>query len=50
MGEKKLGVYVNGKLKLQTRDRAKADDAFATWTQTFGNDVWIAPVGSFVNV
>lgn len=46
---KKMGVWVNGKLKLQTRDRANIDAAAAKWMRE-GNDVWVAPIGSFVTV
>lgn len=49
MADKKLGVYVDGKLKLQTRDRLKVDDASAHWMRK-GHQVWVAPVGSFVTV
>lgn len=49
MSEKKIGVYVDGKLKLQTRNIEKAHHASQKWMQR-GHDVWVAPVGSFVTV
>lgn len=46
-----LGCYVNGKLRFQSRDH----DAIHEYARkhmegasNFGNDVWVAPVGSFV--
>ena len=49
--EKKMGVWINGVLKLQTRDR----DAIDNYAQRMMNDthrynVWVAPIGSFVTV
>jgi hypothetical protein len=47
---KRFGVYVNGKLKFQSRNedeiRRYADDKM----RDFRNNVWLAPVGSFVTV
>jgi len=44
---KKIGVYVDGKLKLQTRDEDKAHSAARHWMRK-NHQVWLAPVGSFV--
>lgn len=46
---KKLGVYVDGKLRLQTRD-AEAAYEYAGRRMREKHNVWIAPVGSFVEV
>ena len=51
MNGKKLGVWVNGKLKLQSRDRDKIDAYAAKQMDDKRNDsVWVAPIGSFVTV
>lgn len=44
---KKLGVYVDGKLKLQSRDADKCYAAAAEYMRK-QHSVWVAPVGSFV--
>lgn len=46
---KKLGVWVDGKLKLQNRDRATIDE-YAAKRIAERHSVWVAPVGSFVEV
>jgi len=46
---RKLGVYVDGKLKLQTRNSLKAYEAADKWMRE-KREVWVTPVGSFVNV
>lgn len=46
---KKMGVWVDGKLKFQSRDRA-AIDAYAAKKMTEHHSVWVAPIGSFVTV
>lgn len=47
--DKKMGVWVDGKLKLQSRDRA-AIDAYAEKRMDEQHSVWVAPIGSFVTV
>lgn len=44
---KKMGVWVNGKLGLQTRNRDAIDD-YAQRKMRERNNVWVAPIGSFV--
>lgn len=44
---KKLGVYVDGKLRFQSRD-SDAIYAYADRRMTEKHSVWVAPVGSFV--
>ena len=46
---KKMGVYVNGKLRLQTRDYEKAVSAAQRWIAE-REDVWLTPIGSFTTV
>lgn len=45
--EKKRGVWVDGKLKLQTRDPQAIED-FAQKMMRQRHSVWVAPIGSFV--
>lgn len=42
-----MGVWVDGQLRLKSRDRAKIDQAAESWMSDRRN-VWVAPVGSFV--
>lgn len=44
---KKMGVYVDGVLRLQTHDRAAIDE-YADKKMRERHNVWIARVGSFV--
>jgi DUF971 family protein len=46
---KKMGVWVDGKLRLQSRDR-DAIEEYASRRMREKHNVWIAPVGSFVDV
>lgn len=47
-----LGCWINGKLRFQTRDHDELR-AYAArhmdGARNFGNNVWVAPVGSFVD-
>ena len=45
--ERKRGVWVDGKLKLQTRDPQAIED-FAQKMMRQRHSVWVAPIGSFV--
>lgn len=45
--DKLIGVWVDGQLRLKSRDRAKIDQAAESWMKDRRN-VWVAPVGSFV--
>jgi len=45
--DKLIGVWVDGQLRLQSRDRAKIDQAADSWMKDRRN-VWVAPIGSFV--
>lgn len=47
--DKKMGVWVDGKLRHQSRDRSSVDNAAERWMQE-GGSVWVAPIGSFVTV
>lgn len=47
--EKKLGVWKNGKLILQSRDK-DAIYRLAEEVMNDKHDVWVAPIGSFVTV
>jgi hypothetical protein len=48
---KKMGVWIDGKLRLQTRDRDAIDDfAARALADKRNNGVWVAPIGSFVEV
>lgn len=47
---KKMGVWVNGKLKLQSRDRVAIENYAALKMRDSRNSVWVAPIGSFVTV
>lgn len=44
-----MGVWVDGQLRLKSRDRLKIDQAAESWMKDRRN-VWVAPVGSFVTV
>lgn len=44
---KKMGVYVDGKLKLQTRNYEKAVAAARSFMNK-KHEVWLTPIGSFV--
>lgn len=44
----KMGVYVDGKLRLQSRD-LEAIHAFAEKQMNERHEVWVTPVGSFVD-
>jgi hypothetical protein len=46
---KKMGVWVDGKLRLQSRDR-DAIEEYAARRMREKHTVWVAPVGSFVDV
>lgn len=48
--DKKMGVWVNGKLKLQTRDYAAIINYRDKMITDHRNNVWVAPIGSFVTV
>jgi len=46
-----LGCWINGKLRFQSRDHEAIHGyarAHMTGSKNFGNNVWVAPVGSFV--
>lgn len=43
----KMGVYVDGVLKLQSRNWDKINNAAARWMEK-RHDVWVAKVGCFV--
>jgi hypothetical protein len=47
--EKKMGVWKDGKLVLQTRDRSAVDN-LASKLMRDRHSVWVAPIGSFVTV
>jgi hypothetical protein len=48
---KKMGVWIDGKLRLQTRDRDAIDDFAARAVADKRNSgVWVAPIGSFLEV
>lgn len=44
---KMIGVWVDGVLKLQTRDSDKAYEAANMFMGQRNRGVWLAPVGSF---
>lgn len=47
-----LGAWVNGKLRFQSRDHEAIYDyaeKHMRGAKNFGNNVWVAPVGSFVD-
>lgn len=47
-----LGAWINGKLRFQSRDHEAIYDyaqKHMDGAKNFGNDVWVAPVGSFVD-
>lgn len=44
-----LGCWVNGELKFQTRDHDELHAYAARKMQDFRNNVWVAPVGSFID-
>jgi len=44
---KLIGVWVDGSLKLQTRDAGVAYSAAAEFMKQRNRGVWLAPVGSF---
>jgi len=44
-----LGCYVNGVLKFQSRDHEAIHDYAADKATDFRNNVWVAPIGSFVD-
>lgn len=45
--DKKMGVWKNGKLVLQTRDYDAINNLKNKLINDFSNNVWVAPVGSF---
>ncbi len=47
---KRLGVWINGKLRFQSRDADAIHDYAAEKRADFRNNVWVAPIGSFVEV
>lgn len=44
-----LGCWVNGVLKFQTRDHDELHAYAERKMQDFRNNVWVAPVGSFID-
>lgn len=49
--EKKIGVYKNGKIVHASRNHDEVYDlATKIMNENFANNVWVATVGSFVNV
>lgn len=47
-----LGCWINGKLRFQSRDHDAIHDYAAkhmAGARNFGNNVWVAPVGSFID-
>lgn len=45
---RKLGVWINGKLRFQSRDADAIHEYAQRKMRDFRNNVWLAPVGSFV--
>lgn len=44
-----LGCWVNGKLRFQSREHDNVHAYAADKARDFRNNVWLAPVGSFID-